>query len=293
MSDLATTGFQTEHLFEIQLPKKLLETAITGYLPNVAHSRQSVTPVLKAARLAEASLYAGWNKLYPSSANLNKFYDVVKVPSSYVAPLNTPADRLMTAIGDWGNMQNLLLVAGDVNWVKGKLFSLHSPMSSQTLTAAIHRALDGDEMAAKMIEVVLQNVSGIPRQEGLCRAGGRVLTLFAKLQVFSVFRYMNDAATEFAWRNAYYHINREIENMDQHMPELYGIKAIWDEFLPAYQDAISDKAISFIRGTYFTIISYVSNEMAKSSGHLGKMRWTAEHYAERTGELRWQRGLTG
>ncbi|KAH6634677.1 glycoside hydrolase superfamily [Chaetomium sp. MPI-SDFR-AT-0129] len=97
-SDLARTGFQTEHLFEVQLPKKLLETAVSGVLPKIG---QGVTPILKTARLAEDSLHAGWNKLYAPSVNLNKFYEVVKgVPSSYVAPSNTPADRLMTAIGD-------------------------------------------------------------------------------------------------------------------------------------------------------------------------------------------------
>lgn len=169
-SDLARTGLQTEHLFEVQLPKKLLETAVSGVLPKIG---QGVTPILKTARLAEDSLYAGWNKLYAPSVNLNKFYEVVKgVPSSYVAPVNTPADRLMTAIGDWGNMQNLLLVAGDVNWVKGKLFSLENPMATSTLRKAVSDALKGDEMAAKKIEVVLQSVSGMQNQETKMVLGG-------------------------------------------------------------------------------------------------------------------------
>lgn len=156
MSDLSKTGFQTEHLFEVQFPKKLLETAVTGILPKVG---VGVTPLLKAARLAEDSVYTGWNKLYASNVNLNQFYEAITdVPKTYLAPLNTPADRLMTTIGDWGNMQNLLLVAGDVNWVKGKLFSLENPMAQSTLKTAVKAALGGDENAAKKIEVVLQNV---------------------------------------------------------------------------------------------------------------------------------------
>jgi hypothetical protein len=174
VSDLAKTGFQTEHLFEVQLSKKLLETAVTGILPKVG---LGVTPILKAARLAEDSLFTGWNKLYASSANLNQFYEVIKeVPSSYVAPLNTPADRLMTAMGDWGNMQNLLLVAGPVNLVKGRLFSLESPMSERRLREAISKALKGDALAAKTIEVVLQNVSGMQNQRCSWGTRNRVLT---------------------------------------------------------------------------------------------------------------------
>jgi hypothetical protein len=65
----------------------------------------------------------------------------------------------MTALGDWGNMQNLLLVAGDVNWVKGKLFSLENPMAASTLRKAVGDALKGDVNAAKKVEVVLQSVS--------------------------------------------------------------------------------------------------------------------------------------
>ena len=61
---------------------------------------------------------------------------------------------------------------------------------------------------------------------------------------------MNDAGTETAWRIAYLHINEEIENMDQYMPGLEGIKAIWDEFLPAYQGAVAAKAAIFVRDTY-------------------------------------------
>jgi hypothetical protein len=113
MADLVKNGFQTEHLFENQLPKKLLETAITGVLPYVG---LGVAPVLSAALITDANLVAGWNKLYGAGIKLNDFFEAITdVPKNYVAPLNTPAERLMTAIGDWGNMQNLLLIEGHIN----------------------------------------------------------------------------------------------------------------------------------------------------------------------------------
>ncbi len=286
MSDLAKTGFQTEHFFEVQFPKKLLQTAYTGMLPNVG---LGVTKLLAAAPITEENLYAGWNKLYASSLSLNQFYEVITdVPKTYVAPLNTPADRLMTAIGDWGNMQNLLLVAGHVNWVKGKLFSLENPMAQATLKAAVTAALKGDADAAKKIEVVLQSVSWHAKPFDMYV---RVLT--GCLQVFAVFNYMNDAGTAVPWRTAYGQINKEIENMDEHMPELKGIKAIFDEFLPAYQDAVAEKAATFVKGVYNYILFNVPAEKAGLSDHLGKLLWTTGYYAKKASDLKWQKDFTG
>lgn len=102
---------------------------------------------------------------------------------------------------------------------------------------------------------------------------------------------MNDAATELAWRAAYQHINAEIENMDQHMPELQGIKAIWDEFLPAYQRAVADKASEFVRKVYFHI--HYAVPKTGLSDHLGKMAWTTKYYAKKAADLKWQKDLNG
>jgi hypothetical protein len=157
ITDLAKTGFQTEHLFENQLAKKLLETAITGILPHVG---LGVTPVLNAALITDANLVAGWNKLYGAGIKLNDFFEAITdVPKNYVAPLNTPAERFMTVIGDWGNMRNLLLIEGHINWVKGQLWNLNNPMSATKLSALLKSALQGNANAAEQIEVVLQSVS--------------------------------------------------------------------------------------------------------------------------------------
>ena len=95
---------------------------------------------------------------------------------------------------------------------------------------------------------------------------------------------MNDAGTETAWRIAYLHINEEIENMDQYMPGLEGIKAIWDEFLPAYQGAVAAKAAIFVRHTYNYIAFRVPSGQAGLSDHLGKLVWAAAYYAKKTSE---------
>ncbi|KAK5996640.1 hypothetical protein PT974_01977 [Cladobotryum mycophilum] len=252
--DLARTGYQAEHFFELQMAKQLLATALTGVLPHINIGGVGVTPIINAALLAEDKLLAGWNKLYPATAKLNTFYDSVKglkgVPGSYIKPSNTPADHIMTVLSDWGNMQNMLLIEGQINWVKGKLFSLYNPMSQDSLKKLVTKALAGDAKAAKKIEVILQSV-------------------------LSVFNYMNDAGAELTWRVSYMQIDKEIQNMDQYMPELKGLKAIWDEFPPAYQEAVAQKSSRICAHG-----RYPSQILGASSQSCGQCSpWTARlHY---------------
>lgn len=259
VSELAKTGFQTEHLYELQMIKQLLTTAYTGYLPSVTGA-----VLMSAQKLTEAALLAGWNKVYSSAVTLNRFYEAVSgVPSSYTTPANTPADRIMTVLGDWGNMKNLLLVRGDINWVKGQLFSLKNPMGPTRLKSCVTAALKGNVKKAKEIEEVVQNV-------------------------FAVFNYMNDAGAETVWRQAYGVVNQEIENMDQHMPELAGMKDVFDEFLPAYHKAVADKAQQFVLMVNNYVTFNVPQSVANQNAHLGKLLWTCSQYAKRLSELRWQ-----
>jgi hypothetical protein len=106
--------------------------------------------------------------------------------------------------------------------------------------------------------------------------------------VFSVFNYMNDAAVDVVWRNAYGQIIREIENMDQYMPELKGIKPIMDEFMPAYQKAVADKAAMFVNDVYNYVTFTVPSDKAGLSDHLGKLLWTVGYYAKKASDLKWQ-----
>ena len=48
-------------------------------------------------------------------------------------------------------------------------------------------------------------------------------------------------------RKALNAITQEITNMDSHMPELKGIKTIFDEFTPAYKVAVVEKAQLFVQ----------------------------------------------
>jgi hypothetical protein len=216
VADLPKKAFQTEHFFEVQFPKTFLETCVIGLLPSIIGQIK-----LQAPMLNEALLLASWNKKYATGIALNTFYETDSrlkgVPGKYVPPSNTPSGRLMTVLGDWSNMENLLLVKSHVNWVKGQLFSLNNPMAEGKLKTNIAEALAGDKGSAMKIETVLKHV-------------------------FSVFDYLNDATAKIVERKTLNAITQEITNIENHIPELKGIKAIFDKFMPTYKAAVLKKA---------------------------------------------------
>nr|QDJ94336.1 chitinase chiC3 [Cordyceps cicadae] len=269
MSELASKGLQAEHFFEIQMIKQLLETAITGVLPHVPLGSVSITPVLTAARLLETNLVNGWNKLYPASSPLppivQNVVGLTGVPAAYTAPDNTPADRIMSAIGDWGNMKNMLLVQDHINWVKGKLFGLQNPISERSLARTIKKALAGDVAQAKHISNMIQSV-------------------------FAVFSYINDAYSEITERQSYEQLTAEIGYMDQYIAELKGIKDIWHEFMPAMRDAVGNKAVTFVRMVHATVFAQVTQTVANGVPHLETLRKDMDYFLKITDKLKWQSG---
>ncbi|EJP61449.1 symbiotic chitinase [Beauveria bassiana ARSEF 2860] len=269
ISELASTGLQAEHFFEIQMIKQLLETAITGILPNVPLGSVSIMPVLTVPKLLETNLVNGWNKLYPGTAQLPPIVQNVAglsgVPSYYTPPDNTPADRIMSAIGDWGNMKNMLLVQDHINWVKGKLFSLQNPISERTLARTVKKALAGNVAQAQHISSMLQSVYG-------------------------VFSYMNDAYSEITERESYQQLTAEIGYMDQYIPELKGIKDIWHEFMPAMKEAVGNKAVSFVQMVHTNVFAQVTATVAAGVPHLETLRKDLDYFLDHVEKLKWQSG---
>lgn len=138
--------------------KMLLETAHTGILPGVKGSDER--RLRTATPISAENIKKGWHKLYPPNASLNPFYEIVRgMPEDWVAPPNSPAGRLTTVSGDWGNMVNMALVQACINLVKGRLFRLYNPMGEKTLNDNLTAASKGDVEAAKAIERVFQDVS--------------------------------------------------------------------------------------------------------------------------------------
>ncbi len=76
--------------------------------------------------------------------------------------------------------------------------------------------------------------------------------------------------------------------MDSHMPELKGIKDIFDEFWPAYHQAVSDKAILFVCDA----AAYVASKMPATpaaGSHLASLAYTATYFGNKAADtLQWQ-----
>ncbi|EAQ91333.1 predicted protein [Chaetomium globosum CBS 148.51] len=193
--------FQTDHLFELQIVKMLLRTAYTGGLPKV--DKKAATQPIEAPKITEENILTGWHKRYPSNIDLNPVHDpsVKGMPENYRPPENTPADRVMTALGDWGNLQNLVATTG-----------------------MLSGAPENHKVAAEKIEATFQGI-------------------------FLVFEYINNPRLEPVWRQAYKGFNQEVVNMDLHMPELKGMKAIWEELWPAYQRVVAQRAYDWVLTT--------------------------------------------
>lgn len=156
--------FQTDHLFELQIVKMLLRTAYTGGLPKV--DKKAATQPIEAPKITEENMLTGWHKRYPSNIDLNPVHDpsVKGMPENYRPPENTPADRVMTALGDWGNLQNLVATTGDINPMKGDLFGLRNlaPVEESEITGMLSGAPENHKVAAEKIEATFQGVGSFP-----------------------------------------------------------------------------------------------------------------------------------
>jgi hypothetical protein len=170
----------------------------------------------------------------------------------------------MTVLGDWGNLQNVLLLKGDVNLVKGALYGIKNPMSPESLTKLMKKALAGNKASVTKIESVLKHV-------------------------FSAIDYINDVTAEVVERRTLDAIKQEITNMDDHMPKLKGIKAIYDEFMPAYKAAVVKKVQMSVMMVYndVTFMLDAANPQPMPA-HLQQLKYTCEYYANRIDNLKWQ-----
>lgn len=186
------------------------------------------------------------------------------MPGNYVTPSNKPTDPLMTALGHWGNMENLLLVKKDINWVEGQLFSLNNPIATDKLKKYTTKILAGNKNSAIKIESVLK-------------------------YVFSAFNYMNDATAKIVERKTLNAITQETTNIYNNMLELKSIKAIFNEFMPAYRAAVLKKAQMFV----LIVSNYVTFTVGTGAptpmpAYLAQLIYTCFYYAKKVNNLRWQ-----
>ncbi|TLD08608.1 uncharacterized protein PgNI_07375 [Pyricularia grisea] len=125
LNSLAKKGFHTEHWYELQMPKFLLDTAVTGILPN--------GKIMRAAKIPIENLIAGWNQQY--TVTLTKLVEDMSHIPGWTNP-DTPASRVMAVLGG------------------GKIMGDEAVMAASTLKNKIQEAInlagtkEGNEAAA-------------------------------------------------------------------------------------------------------------------------------------------------
>lgn len=241
-------------VFKNQMSKFLIKTANSGTLPN--------GETMKAATISADNLYAGWNQQY--TATLNKLVETVTDIDGWTAP-NTPAERFMATIGDYGYRRNLFYVDGPINGIKGLLHRGFNPLSPTNLKTLIETGISGGEKGATAIAQVSETLQ----------------------KTFGAYSYMNDALLTDFVQQVESDMLQEVVNMDTHIKELNGMLDIFQEFMPAYQAFVANKAQTFV--TFTT--NYIMLKLGTGSGlstELAQLVWTAGELAKKVEELRFQ-----
>lgn len=101
---------------------------------------------------------------------------------------------------------------------------------------------------------------------------------------------MNDAYSEITERESLQQLTSEIGYMDSYIPELKDIKGIWLEFLPAMRTAVSNKAVSFVRGNHGLVTEQISAKVAAGVPHLETLLKDVEFFLQNIEKLKCQSG---
>ncbi|KAK2803673.1 hypothetical protein FQN50_006889 [Emmonsiellopsis sp. PD_5] len=210
LSDLPKTGFQAEHLQEIQMIGKFLKTAVTGYLPSGAK--------LKAQVVDPQKLLDTWNKAY--DVTLPRIGAVVSDVKDWTPP-KTPNDRVFEIIGSYAYRTGMSLLPGDMNLIKKNIVNGNQPMAPAAFTKALNLVAKGDMDAAKLIAGKMQKTIG-------------------------VFNYLNDAVLRDSLDKARSDLVKELVIAGKYMPGLEPLADIWEEFEKDLYSHMVEIATAFV-----------------------------------------------
>ncbi|KAF3055152.1 Killer toxin subunits alpha/beta [Daldinia childiae] len=247
-----------KQMCDIQMSKWLLQTAYTGRLPD--------GNTMKAATLTASNIAAGWNK--PYDVPLNKLVEVVTDQKDWFPP-DCPSQRFGVINGDYGYRYSLLYVAAQLNAIKGRIFRNVNPLSEAKLKQLLDTAIAGGSDAGSAIKTIIE-----------------VLQM-----TFGVFEYINDSSIASTIDRTRADQRREIQNMENHISELRGIAAVWDEFEPAYYAMVSARATRFVLFT----TSYITLRLGQTyvNSDLARLAWTAAQLSYKIDRLVVQTGSIG
>ncbi|OJJ42141.1 hypothetical protein ASPZODRAFT_20739 [Penicilliopsis zonata CBS 506.65] len=208
--DILETGWNAEHLQEIQMVGQLIKTAVTGTLPSGKTMQSSILDAVK--------LINGWNKVYDTT--LPRIGALVTDVAGWTPPV-TPNDRIFEVIGSFAYRTGISFVERDINSAKLNLVKGYNVMALRRFKGFLDAVNLGNETAAKVIATTLQKTIG-------------------------VFEYLNAEASLGGLTEARTAFLMEIARADKYMPELKGLLSIWKEFEPDFYATMVRFAASWI-----------------------------------------------
>nr|KAI0406599.1 hypothetical protein F4802DRAFT_556676 [Xylaria palmicola] len=208
---LPTKGFQLEHIREVNMITKFVESMITGY----KFSGEPMT-----TKFDPLDILNGWNQKYPVS--LPRIGAIVKDATEFVEPL-TPNDRIYEIIGSYAYRGGLSFLPGDMNLLKRTLLAGNNPLGGlsgwKTLVNNIGKS--GDIVSAEKLIGTMQKAIG-------------------------VFNYLNDDVLQIGFSESGKLLVKELKYAEEYIPQLKGIVAAWAEWETDYYDNAVRSAASWL-----------------------------------------------
>lgn len=209
--ELPKTGFQLEHLREVNMIDSFVKSLLSGKLFSGTDMTNKLDPL---------AVYNGWNKVYDVS--LPQIGLAVRDAVDYTLPV-TPNDRIYETIGSYAYREGVTFLPGPLNLLKRTLMMGNSPLGTVSKFSTLLA-----DVASKGGEAEMKKVLGSMQ--------GTV----------AVFNYLNDAVLNRAFSLAGKTLTNEMSHADEFIPELKGILAAWQEWEPDYYNHVVSLATEWL-----------------------------------------------
>ncbi|KAM7215378.1 hypothetical protein V8F06_009239 [Rhypophila decipiens] len=150
-AELPKTGFQLEHLREVNMIDSFVRSLLSGKLFSGIDMKNKLDPL---------EVYNGWNKVYDVS--LPQIGVVVRDAAGYTPPL-TPNDRIYETIASYAYREGVTFLPGPLNLLKRTLMMGNSPLGAISNFRVLldQVATRGDEVALKKVLGSMQGTVAI------------------------------------------------------------------------------------------------------------------------------------
>ncbi|KAI8949280.1 hypothetical protein F4801DRAFT_580518 [Xylaria longipes] len=146
--NLPTKGFQLEHMREVNMISKFVESLITG----IKYSGEPIKTLFDSLDIVN-----GWNQVYKVS--LPRIGAIVRDAKYFIEQV-TPNDRIFEIIGSYAHKGGLYFLPGDMNLLKRTILARNNPLGSLTNWKSLANNVGntGDTVSTEKLIGTLQKI---------------------------------------------------------------------------------------------------------------------------------------